>query len=64
MKKKLEIKIIDKKQIPEHEPERQVLLYGACKAIRFAASRQKKGEALTFHVTTFGCQMNVEHKID
>ena len=23
MKKKLEIEIIDKKQIPEHEPERQ-----------------------------------------
>ncbi len=63
MKKKLEIEIIDKKQIPEHEPERQYYYMELAKQYVSQLSA-KKGEALTFHVTTFGCQMNVEHKID
>ena len=57
MKKKLEIEIIDKKQIPEHEPERQYYYMELAKQYVSQLSA-KKGEALTFHVTTFGCQMN------
>ncbi len=56
MKKKLEIEIIDKKQIPEHEPERQYYYMELAKQYVSQLSA-KKGEALTFHVTTFGCQM-------
>lgn len=57
MKKKLELNIIDKKQIPEVEPERQYYFMDIAKAyVKQLAER--KGSPLTFHVTTFGCQMN------
>lgn len=57
MKKKIDIEIIDKKQIPQSEPERQYYFMDIAKNYveQFAA---KKGSPLTFHVTTFGCQMN------
>lgn len=56
MKKKMNITIIDKKQIPETEPERQYYFMDIAKAYvgQLAA---KKGSPLTFHVTTFGCPM-------
>lgn len=57
MKKKIDIEIIDKKQIPQSEPERQYYFMDIAKNYveQLAA---KKGSPLTFHVTTFGCQMN------
>lgn len=57
MKKKIDIEIIDKKQIPQSEPERQYYFMDIAKNYveQLAA---KKGSSLTFHVTTFGCQMN------
>ena len=57
MKKKIEIEIIDKKQISETEPERQYYFMDIAKAY-VAQLAEKKGAPLTFHVTTFGCQMN------
>lgn len=61
MKKKIEIEIIDKKQIPETEPERQYYFMDIAKAY-VAQLAEKKGAPLTFHVTTFGCQMNTVHE--
>ena len=57
MKKKIDIEIIDKQQIPQSEPERQYYFMDIAKNYveQLAA---KKGSPLTFHVTTFGCQMN------
>ena len=57
MKKKIDIEIMDKKQIPQSEPERQYYFMDIAKNYveQLAA---KKGSPLTFHVTTFGCQMN------
>lgn len=48
---------MDKKQIPQSEPERQYYFMDIAKNYveQLAA---KKGSPLTFHVTTFGCQMN------
>lgn len=62
MKKKIDIEIIDKKQIPQSEPERQYYFMDIAKNYveQLAA---KKGSSLTFHVTTFGCQMNTENEI-
>ena len=53
MKKKIDIEIIDKKQIPQSEPERQYYFMDIAKNYveQLAA---KKGSPLTFHVTTFG----------
>lgn len=63
MKKKIDIEIIDKKQIPQSEPERQYYFMDIAKNYveQLAA---KKGSPLTFHVTTFGCQMNTEREIE
>lgn len=54
MKKKIDIEIMDKKQIPQSEPERQYYFMDIAKNYveQLAA---KKGSPLTFHVTTFGC---------
>ena len=57
MKKKIDIEIIDKKQIPQSEPERQYYFMDIAKNYVEQLSA-KKGSPLTFHVTTFGCQMN------
>lgn len=61
MKKKIDIEIIDKKQIPQSEPERQYYFMDIAKNYveQLAA---KKGSPLTFHVTTFGCQVNTVHE--
>lgn len=57
MKQNRNIAIIDKKQIPDTEPERQYYFMEiAGKYISQLSA--KKGSPLTFHVTTFGCQMN------
>lgn len=57
MKKKMNITILDKKQIPDTEPERQYYFMDIAKEYVRQLSEQK-GSPLTFHVTTFGCQMN------
>ena len=57
MKKKIDIEIIDKKQIPQSEPERQYYFMDIAKNYVEQLSA-KKGSPLTFHVTKFGCQMN------
>ncbi len=57
MKEKKNITIIDKKQIPTEEPARQYYFMDIAKEyVRQLA--EKKGAPLTFHVSTFGCQMN------
>lgn len=55
--KKLKLNLIDKKQIPEREPERQYYFMDIAKEYVSQLSKQK-GRPLTFHVSTFGCQMN------
>ena len=47
---------------PETEPQRQYYFMDIAKNYveQLAA---KKGSPLTFHVTTFGCQMNTENEI-
>ena len=57
MKRKMNLNIIDKKQIPQSEPERQYYFMDIAKEYVSQLAAQK-GSALTFHVTTFGCQMN------
>lgn len=57
MKKKFNLNIIDKKQIPVSEPERQFYFMDIAKDYIRQLSEQK-GAPMTFHVTTFGCQMN------
>lgn len=57
MKEKKNITIIDKKQIPTEEPARQYYFMDIAKEyVRQLA--EEKGAPLTFHVSTFGCQMN------
>lgn len=57
MKEKKNITIIDKKQIPTDEPARQYYFMDIAKEyVRQLA--EEKGAPLTFHVSTFGCQMN------
>ncbi|MBP3488013.1 MAG: tRNA (N6-isopentenyl adenosine(37)-C2)-methylthiotransferase MiaB [Roseburia sp.] len=57
MKKKMNLTIIDKKQIPQSESQRQYYFMDIAKDYVSQLAAQK-GSALTFHVTTFGCQMN------
>ena len=57
MKQNFELKLIDKKSIPTEEPERQYYFMDIAKNY-VAQLVEKKGAPLTFHVTTFGCQMN------
>lgn len=57
MNAKKNIRIIDKKQVPDTEPERQYYFMDIAKEYVRELSRQK-GSPLTFHVSTFGCQMN------
>ena len=57
MKQNFELKLIDKKSIPTEEPERQYYFMDIAKNY-VAQLAEKKGAPLTFHVTTFGCQMN------
>lgn len=54
MKKKVELNMIDKKQIPESEPERQYYFMDIAKEY-VKQQTERKGSPLTFHVTTFGC---------
>ncbi len=44
-------------QIPDKEPERQFYFIERLKDI-IAAKAAKKGSSLTYHIQTFGCQMN------
>ncbi len=57
MKQNFELKLIDKQNIPTEEPERQYYFMDIAKNY-VAQLAEKKGAPLTFHVTTFGCQMN------
>jgi tRNA-2-methylthio-N6-dimethylallyladenosine synthase len=57
MNKKIRLNIIDKNQVPQQEPERQYYFMDIAKEYISQLSAQK-GSPLTFHVTTFGCQMN------
>ena len=43
--------------IPEHEPERQFFYIKKMQEIVFA-KEQEYGRKLTYHISTFGCQMN------
>ena len=57
MEKNIELKMIDKKQVPDTEPDRQYYYMKIAKEYIRQLS-ELKGEPLTFHVSTFGCQMN------
>lgn len=57
MEEKFVLNIIDKKQVPEAEPERQYYFMDIAKEYVGQLSKAK-GSPLTFHVSTFGCQMN------
>lgn len=57
MEKNYSIKIIDKTQVPDTEPERQYYFIEVAKEYIRQLS-EIKGAPLTFHVSTFGCQMN------
>ena len=56
-KQQFELNYIDKKNIPTEEPARQYYFMDIAKEY-VAQLAEKKGSPLTFHVTTFGCQMN------
>ena len=57
MEKNFKLKMIDKNQVPETEPERQYYFMEIAKEyVRQLA--EIKGAPMTFHVSTFGCQMN------
>ena len=56
-KQQFELKLIDKHDIPVEEPARQYYFMDIAKEY-VAQLAEKKGAPLTFHVTTFGCQMN------
>ena len=56
-KQQFELKLIDKHDIPTEEPARQYYFMDVAKEY-VAQLAEKKGAPLTFHVTTFGCQMN------
>ena len=51
------LRIADKNQIPATEPERQYYFMDIAKEYLRQLS-EEKGNPLTFHVSTFGCQMN------
>ena len=51
------LRIADKNQIPATEPERQYYFMDIAKEYLRQLS-EEKGSPLTFHVSTFGCQMN------
>ena len=57
MEKKFVLNLVDKKQIPEQEPERQYYFMDIAKEYIRQLS-EAKGSPMTFHVSTFGCQMN------
>ena len=57
MEQKFKLNIIDKKQLPDSEPERQYYFMDIAKEYVKQLSAAK-GSPLTFHVSTFGCQMN------
>ncbi len=57
MERKSRIKVIDKHQIPDTEPERQYYFMEIAKQY-VAQLAERKGRPLTFCVNTFGCQMN------
>ncbi|MGN0347900.1 MAG: tRNA (N6-isopentenyl adenosine(37)-C2)-methylthiotransferase MiaB [Roseburia sp.] len=57
MEQKINLNLIDKEQVPTSEPERQYYFMEIAKQYVSRLAEQK-GEPLTFHVTTFGCQMN------
>ncbi len=54
---RITLNMMDKKQIPDQEPERQYYFMNLAKEYVRQLSEQK-GSPLTFHVSTFGCQMN------
>ena len=51
------LRIADKNQIPATEPERQYYFMDIAKEYLRQLS-EEKGSQMTFHVSTFGCQMN------
>lgn len=57
MKKHRNLKLVEHKNIPQEEPARQYYFMDIAKEYVRQLSTQK-GSPLTFHVSTFGCQMN------
>ena len=57
MENNVVLKLIDKVQIPEAEPDRQYYFMDIAKDY-VKQLEEQKGRPLTFCVTTFGCQMN------
>ncbi|MGN0350494.1 MAG: tRNA (N6-isopentenyl adenosine(37)-C2)-methylthiotransferase MiaB [Roseburia sp.] len=57
MKKHRNLKLVEHKNIPQEEPARQYYFMDIAKEYVRQLSEQK-GSPLTFHVSTFGCQMN------
>lgn len=57
MEMKIVLDLIEREQIPECEPERQYYFMDIAQRYVKQLAAQK-GSPLTFHVTTFGCQMN------
>ena len=60
MEKKFVLNLVDKKQIPEQEPERQYYFMDIAKEYIRQLS-EAKGSPMTFHVSTYGCQMNAHN---
>ncbi len=57
MRRTFDLRLVDKRRIPESEPERQYYFMDIAKEyVRQLA--EQKGAPLTFYVKTFGCQMN------
>lgn len=57
MEKNISLDIVDRGETPESEPQRQYYFMDI--AQKYVAQLSAiKGSPLTFHVTTFGCQMN------
>lgn len=57
MEKKRYIDIIDRQQVPQSEPQRQYYFMDIAREY-VRQLTEAKGSPLTFHVETFGCQMN------
>ena len=57
MKETKNLKLIEHKNVPQEEPARQYYFMDIAKEYLRQLS-EEKGSPLTFHVSTFGCQMN------
>ncbi len=63
MQNNMDLKSLDLKQEPPvKEPERQYYYIAKCREL-VGQKAKTLGRSLTYHVTTFGCQMNAVHGI-